>query len=513
VIRPIGAIITRERLPLTAALVTLIALAAFNTLAVVGGLPQITADLGQVGLLGWLVTGFLVTSTLATMMAGPLIDALGVRRTFRVTIVVFAVGSVACAVAPNMTALVAFRAVQGAGAGLALAVATAAIGLGFPEGLRPRIMTATSVTWGVMALAGPALAAALVTTTGWRGIFLANLPLAGLAAILGWARLPPPSPHATEEQLKSQALGDRTGIVLLGAFTVVSLVGVSNLTPAAAVAAAVAALLAAVYWIYSGRVARPVLARRHFAGMPLGAINLCFGLAFGAALGIDAYLPIYVRGGLRGSEALAAFSVAFLTIGWTAGSVVTARLLDRLTETVVALVGFGLLIPPLVVGLIVYDAETAVGVVLAMAWIIGMGVGTLSMAMLNLLFSRSDPAEVGRASAAHQYIRGLFQTYAAAMVGAILLLVVRSRIGDVEPVQRLLAGEPASGADLSEAVAMGFRMAHVVPLVFAVGGAVIAVLLHRREGRAGDRAGGRLVREPPTEPTRATTELEGFPPM
>lgn len=298
-----------------------------------------------------------------------------------------------------------------------------------------------------MALAGPALAAALVTTTGWRGIFLANLPLAGLAAILGWTRLPPPPP-ATKEELRSEAVGDHKGIVLLGGFTVVSLVGVSNLTPTAAVAAGVAALLATFYWMYSGRVARPVLARRHFAEMPLGAINLCFGLAFGAALGIDAYLPIYVRGGLGGSEALAAFSVAFLTIGWTVGSIVTAKLLNRFAETPVSLVGFGLLIPPLLVGLIVYDSKTAVGLVLAMAWILGMGVGMLSMAMLNLLFSRSDPSEVGRASAAHQYIRGLFQTYAAAMVGAILLFVVRSRIGDVEPIRRLLAGEMVSGADL-----------------------------------------------------------------
>lgn len=53
---------------------------------------------------------------------------------------------------------------------------------------------------------------------------------------------------------------------------------------------------------------------------------------------------------------------------------------------------------------------------------------------------------------------------------------------------------------------MGFRIAHVVPLVFAVVGAAVAVLLYRREGRAGTRAGGDLVKEPPTEPTRATTE-------
>ncbi|MGH8923721.1 MAG: hypothetical protein ACRDWA_03615 [Acidimicrobiia bacterium] len=128
------------------------------------------------------------------------------------------------------------------------------------------------------------------------------------------------------------------------------------------------------------------------------------------------------------------------------------------------------------------------------------------MALLNLLFSRSDPAEVGRAAAAHQYIRGLFQTYAAAMVGATLLLVVRSQIGDLESIRHLLAGESISEADLAESVAMGFRVAHVVPLLFALGGAAIAVLLYRREGRARDRAGGNRVTAPPTETTRATTE-------
>ncbi|MGH8927261.1 MAG: hypothetical protein ACRDWH_02830, partial [Acidimicrobiia bacterium] len=231
-----------------------------------------------------------------------------------------------------------------------------------------------------------------------------------------------------------------------------------------------------------------VLARRHFAESPLGAINVSFGLAFGAALGIDAYLPIYVRGGLGGTAALAAFSVAFLTVGWTAGSIMATRLLMRLTETAVALVGFGFLIPPFIVGLVAYDARTPGGLVFTMAWIVGVGVGILSMAMLNLLYSRSDPNEAGRASAAHQYLRGLFHTYAAAMAGAILLVVVHRRLGDVEAVRRLLAGQSVGDANVGGAVAMGFRVAHVVPLTFAIGGAAMAVALHGRQGQTWRRS-------------------------
>ena len=503
-----GTVFTKPWLSLTASLVTLIALAAFNTLAVVGGLPQITAELGRVDLLSWLVTGFLVTSTLATMIAGPLIDGLGVRNTFRLTTVIFAAGSIACALAPSMEALVAFRCIQGLGGGLAFAVATAAVGLGFPEALRPRALAATSVTWGVMALAGPALGAAFIATTGWRGIFIANVPFAAIAAALGWKRLP-----VRPRDVPVGAAVDPVGVVLLGGFTVVSLVGVSSLTPAAAVAAGAAGVLGVAYWIYSGRARRPVLARRHFAEMPLGAINVCFGLAFGAALGIDAYLPVYVRGGLGRSAALAAFSVAFLTVGWTAGSIITSRLLTLLTETAVALVGFGLLIPPLAVGLIAYRATTPVGLVFTMAWIVGMGVGTLAMAMLNLLYSRSDPNEVGRASAAHQYLRNLFQTYGAALAGTILLVVVRARVGEVEAIRHLLAGETVAGGDLAaDSVSMGFRLAHSVPLTFAVGGAVIAGVLRRHDGRPWRRLAPTAVTKSPPEQTHARNESGDFPP-
>ncbi|MGQ0847542.1 MAG: MFS transporter [Actinomycetota bacterium] len=481
-VAPARAVFSRRWLPLTASFIALIAAAAFNILAVVGGIPQITAELGQVDLLGWVITGFLVTSTLATVVSGPLIDAFGVRTTLRATLLLFVAGSIGCALAPNMLTLLALRGIQGIGGGMAFAVVTAAVGLMFPEELRSRVLAATSVTWGIMALAGPALGAALVATTGWRGIFLANVPMAGITAILGWTRLP-----ARTGDYAFRGV-DVRGLALLGGFTVVSLVGMSSLNLAALFAAGAASVLAIGYWIHSGRSSQPLLSRRHFAQSPLGTINLCFGLAFGAALGIDAYLPVYVRGGLGGTAALAAFSVAFLTVGWTMGSIVTARLLARWSETAVAAVGFCLLLPPLVVGLLVYDDTTPVGLVFSMATIVGIGVGALSMAMLNLLYLTSDPSELGRASAAHQYLRGLFQTYAAALAGTILLLVVRYRIGEVEPIRRLLAGEESNGAMVTAAVAAGFRIAHAVPVGFVSAGALAVLVLHRHVRQGWRRA-------------------------
>ncbi len=472
-------ILSRRWLPLTSSVVATISLTAFNILAVVAALPQITAELGDVSLLSWVITGFLVTSTLATMVAGPAMDAFGVSATFRATMVFFLIGSAACAAAPSMLALVVFRGVQGVGAGLAFAVATAAIGIAYPERLRPRALAAISVAWGVMALGGPTLAALFVATTGWRGIFLINIPIAIGAGALGWSRMPP---RATDAGRGFEV--GAWGVAILGAFTVVSLVGFSDASVVSGVAVVVAALLGAGYWVYTRRAPSPVIERRYFARHPIGTTNLAFGLAFGAALGIDAYLPIYVKAGLGYSVVIAAFSVAFLTLGWTTASLAMSRLLDRYSETPTALVGFGLLIPAIGVGLAVYDANTPIAVVLAVAFVLGLGVGTLAMSLLNLLYVVAEPTEVGRATAAHQYLRGLFQTYAAAMVGTIMLLVVSDRLGDVEAVRELLTGEVTSGdAATRDAVAAGFRLGHAVPLVLSVIGLVAGLRLWRRMGQ------------------------------
>ncbi len=161
-----------------------------------------------------------------------------------------------------------------------------------------------------------------------------------------------------------------------------------------------------------------------------------------------------------------------------------SRLLDRYSETPAALVGFGLLIPAIAVGLAVYDADTPIALVLAVAFVLGLGVGTLAMSLLNLLYAVADPAEVGRATAAHQYLRGLFQTYAAALVGAIMLFVVADRLGDVEAVRELLTGEvTAADAASRDAVAAGFRLGHAVPLLLSVIGLVAGLRLWRRMGQ------------------------------
>ena len=120
-------ILSRELLPASIAVFASATLASFQALGIAAALPDIATDLGNVSLLPWVITAYLLTSSLATVMVGPFVDAVGVSRMFRIAVTVFALTGFATALAPSMETLVLLRLFQGAGAGLILATGTTAI--------------------------------------------------------------------------------------------------------------------------------------------------------------------------------------------------------------------------------------------------------------------------------------------------------------------------------------------------------------------------------------------------
>ncbi|NNE11204.1 MAG: MFS transporter, partial [Ilumatobacter sp.] len=210
-------------LPVTLANLTIVAIAAFDGLALVAALPAIAEDLGSVALLPWVITAFLATSAVAGITAGPVIDAIGVRRTFRITGLWFLFASAAAAAAPTMPLLVVARGLQGIGGGLVISVALAAVGLAYPNRLRPRAFAANSMVWGVMGFGGPVITAGLLTVAGWRMIFVVQLPITAVALAAGWRTLP-----STRER-PARIVMDGRGIAMIAALVVTSLLAVSQI--------------------------------------------------------------------------------------------------------------------------------------------------------------------------------------------------------------------------------------------------------------------------------------------
>lgn len=462
--------------PIILSTLTAISLAAFDGLGVTAAQNAIAGDLGHVALLSWVFAAFSLTLTIAAVAAGPLIDTFGLSVVYRFTLVSFFVASALCCFAPTMPLLIAARALQGLGGGLIVSVALSAIGITFPAHLRSRAFAANSTIWGVMSFAGPALAALLLKTPlGWRAVFAVNLPLTAFAAIVGWNRLPGPS---TAESAP-RARFDTRGLVLVAIFATAVLLGASELNRWSILAIVVAAFAGTAAWRFAGRTTDPVLARRYLNQLPNAAINWAIFTVFAGGIAVETFVPLFVKGGLGHSDLAGAFSVTFMALGWTMASIVVSRLLDRVKEISAMMVGFFIALTPLVIGLIFYGPGTPLWLVAFNSFVQGAGIGATTNAGLTLLQKTTPTDEMGRANAAHQFVRNLGSTIGVAAAGGILFGFVRHRLGNLSAIQPLLKGSKnvAVSASARNAVALGYRWSHVLAVTLVLSGLLITLRL------------------------------------
>lgn len=474
---PDGGIWSPGYLPVTLANLTIVAIAAFDGLALVAALPAIAEDLGDVALLPWVITAFLATSAVAGITAGPVIDAIGVRRTFRITGLWFLLASAAAAAAPTMPVLVVARGLQGIGGGLVISVALAAVGLAYPNRLRARAFAANSMVWGVMGFGGPVITAGLLTIANWRMIFVIQLPITALALAAGWRTLP------SSRERPARIVMDGRGIALITGLVVTSLLAVSRIGVTwwlAGVGAAASIAFGAAFWRHTGRAAEPLVTRAHIVRFPLRRIHATSGLVLVAGLAADNYLPLYLQTARGRSESFAAFSVLFLTVGWTTAAVVASRLLERWHESQAIMLGASLMLPAVTLSGAGVALDWPVAVIFVGFFAMGAAIGFVSTSGLTMLQASAEPFEMGRVNAAHQFVRTLCITYGVAIGGAILLLVVDGRTGDVEVVRDVLSGEDVDASPaVRAAVRDGMAWIHVFSGVVAIACLAAAVTLWR----------------------------------
>jgi MFS family permease len=466
-------VLSRELLPASIAIYTTVALAAFEGLAVSAALPQVAADLGDVHLLPWVVTGYLLMSGVATVVAGPLVDSYGVRAVFRGAIVLFVGGAVLASFVPTMPFMVAARLIHGAGGGAIIAVGIAAVGLIYPGHLVGRAFAANATVWGVMGVAGPGIAAFMLTTLSWRWIFLVNIPLGLIALAAGWRVLPG----------ASETPGSRTvdvpgviGVLALNTFLLLAVdaLGLGSLGWLGA-----AVLSGAALWFHIRRTADPIMRIRHLVNQPFSTLAVSLALLVSGAVAMSSFLTLYVRGGRGASEVLTAWSVFFFVIGWTVGANLSSRLLDRMAETSVMGVGFMLTGPGLGALGVSIVGDAPLPIILGLMVVTAAGVGLATNAGLTLLRSVSDASEIGRSSAAHQFFRNQGFTLGAAMGGAVILAVVATAVGDVEGVREVLASDAIPNAAVSEAIRDGYAAAAFTGFGVVVVGLVPFLALRR----------------------------------
>lgn len=474
-------VLSRELLPASIAIFGTVSLAAFEGLAVAAALPEVAADLGSVALLPWVITSFLLTSGVATIVSGRLIDTIGVRTMFRVAVAVFAGAGVLAAFAPSMGIMIALRAVQGAGSGMVVAVGLAAVSLIYPPHLTGRAFAANSTVWGVMGVASPAIAAAMLTQLDWRWIFLINLPLGVISLAAGWRVMPP------IQELSGRKPMDYVGAGLALVFSAAVLFAVNDLQWVSIGWLIVAIGSAYVFYRRAGSREAPLVERRYLSHAPFAPLAVAISLLITGAIAPNAFVPLYVSAGRLASEATTAWSVLFFTVGWTAGANLSSRLLDSRSQLTVIRYGFASTVPSLVLTAVAGALSLTLGVLFAALFGVGVGIGLATNAALTLLRDVSAPQEIGRSTAAHQFFRNQGFAFGSAIGGAALFAVVASAVGDPELVRNVLAGDSVSvGGQVSSAVEQGFALSAMIGAAISASGLLfLRPLSHRDRARPG----------------------------
>jgi EmrB/QacA subfamily drug resistance transporter len=472
-----------------------ILLAALDTTIVATALPSIVADLRAFEDLSWIVTAYLVASTVTIPIYGKLGDIHGRRRMFVVAISIFLVGSLLCALAQDVGQLVGARVVQGLGAGGLLPLAQAAVADLLPPRDRGRYQGFISGTWAVAAVAGPLLGGWLTDSASWRWIFWLNLPLGAFALVVVLRTM-------RVRHVRTEHSLDVRGAVALSVGVVCVLLACSWggsrypwLSPEVLGACAAGVLsLAAFVWI-ARRAPEPILPLGLFRNRVF-TVSVLGSVSWGATLfAVTIYVPLFVQGAQGFSATASGAALMPLLLTWTAVGVVVGQMISRTGRyRPFPIVGNALVIAGTVLLAMLDQDSSALAVVVATA-LMGGGMGMMVQAYLIATQNAVESAVVGTATAALQFFRSMGGSVAVAGLGGLLAARLSAELSERLGAaatridqDRLLEGGGAIPADLvtgaQHALAASLQSVFIALVPVAVFGFLVALRLEERPLRS-----------------------------
>ncbi|MEV0150678.1 MULTISPECIES: MFS transporter [unclassified Nonomuraea] len=393
-------------------------LISLDALIVTVALPDIGRSLGG-GMSGlqWVVDGYTLMFAALMLSAGALSDRVGARQAYGGGLVLFALTSAACGLAPGLGVLVAARLVQGAAAAVMMPASLALVRQSFPDQARRARAIATWAVGGAVAVAaGPVLGGALTASAGWRWIFFVNLP-AGLLALALLARVPA-SPRLPA---RLDVVGQMTAVVALGALTYGVIEGGDQGfgRPLVVVSLLVAVAAAGAFLAAQARGAHPMLPLPLFRSRVV-AVSLVVGFMLNAAYYGGVFVFSLYLQQERGQSALHAGLMfipmtALVAVVNLASARLAGRFGPRVPMVAGQLVGTAGLLALLTVG-----AHTNVWTVATLMVPVGLG-GALTVPALTAMLLDAVPADrAGTASAVLNTGRQVGGAIAVAVFGALL---------------------------------------------------------------------------------------------
>jgi EmrB/QacA subfamily drug resistance transporter len=409
-------------------------LGALDQTIVAPALPTIGRALHDVGQLPWVVTAYLLSSTAVTPLYGKLSDIHGRRAMMLVSIGVFVLGSIACALAPTMLALVLARGLQGIGGGGLISLAQTIIGDVVAPMQRARYQAYFAAVFVASSVAGPILGGVFAQYLHWSLIFWINLPLGLLALRITDSTLRRLPRHERPHEL------DLIGAALIVLATVTFLLALSWGgihypwgSPTILSLLAAAAALTAAFALRLATAAEPFLPLSvlFHPVVAWGTATACF--AMGTFIGLSIYVPVYFELVLGLTASQSGLALLPLMCGVIAGATLSGRLMVKLRRyrrppmlgLVTAAAGAA--------ALAVQPAGLSLSVVAPVLALIGAGIGTVLPVTTVAIQNAVPMHQLGTATGTMSFFRSLGGAVAVAGFGAIVVGGMTAVAGHGDP--------------------------------------------------------------------------------
>jgi EmrB/QacA subfamily drug resistance transporter len=411
-------------------------LGALDQTIVSTAIRTISDDLNGLSVQAWVTTAYLITSTIATPIYGKLGDLYGRKKLFMFAISVFIAGSALCSFATSMYMLAAFRAVQGIGAGGLFTLVLAIIGDIVSPRERARYTGYFMATFGTSSVLGPVIGgffashAVILGLTGWRWVFLVNVPI-GIAALFVVYRTLHVHHHRRETRI------DWWGAVTL-VITLVPLLTVAEQgrewgwdSGRAMTCYVVGVIgLGAFYAVERRMHDHAMIPLRMFKLRPVAvgiAANVITGMALFGGIFV---LPLYMQIVHGASPMESGFLMLPMVVGMMSASIVSGQVISRTGH----IRGFPIVGTAMAaVGLLILSrigADTSLPLVLVVMFFLGYGLGNCMQPLLLILQSAVPPRDIGVATASATFFRQIGGTIGVAVFLSILFGQVGGHIGN-----------------------------------------------------------------------------------